>query len=184
MSELDPGRIARRVLRPVHRTWNASKIVEGPGPVRLRGGFSGHHNEGDNGWRLIRPGVTGDQQRLRLPDVDMGQNDVNLHNTLALPKNPTFKGSTTDEQRVFMTAYNLYTSETYALTADGEWVLWKETQGIVKNIMHAVKLASLNRGVINVEAASETTYLSSSEDPGSRRETFPALFRKHRLFVY
>ncbi|KAF0774954.1 hypothetical protein AaE_001346, partial [Aphanomyces astaci] len=49
----------------------------------------------------------------------MGQNDVHLHNAPALPKNPTFKGSTKEERRVFMAAYNLYIGQTNALTANG-----------------------------------------------------------------
>ncbi|RHY87343.1 hypothetical protein DYB35_009849, partial [Aphanomyces astaci] len=60
------------------------------------------------------PGPTLDKE-----DVDMGQNDVHLHNAPALPKNPTFKGSTKEERRVFMAAYNLYIGQTNALTANG-----------------------------------------------------------------
>ncbi|RHZ04943.1 hypothetical protein DYB26_016496 [Aphanomyces astaci] len=89
LSEFDPGRIARGVLQPVHRAWAALKTAEGPGPVRLRGGCCGHHKEDDNRWRLMRPG------------------------------NPTFKGSTKEERRVFMAAYNLYIGQTNALTANG-----------------------------------------------------------------
>ncbi|RLO13245.1 hypothetical protein DYB28_013922, partial [Aphanomyces astaci] len=73
------------------------------------------------------PGPTLDKE-----DVDMGQNDVHLHNTPALPKNPTFKGSTKEEQRVFMATYNLFIGQTNALTANGvrpfimpgEWIEW------------------------------------------------------------
>ncbi|RLO02884.1 hypothetical protein DYB28_013221 [Aphanomyces astaci] len=60
------------------------------------------------------PGPTLDKE-----DVDMGQNDVHLHNTPALPKNPTFKGSTKEERRVFMAAYNLYIGQTNSLSANG-----------------------------------------------------------------
>ncbi|KAF0708191.1 hypothetical protein AaE_013315 [Aphanomyces astaci] len=49
----------------------------------------------------------------------MGQNDVHLHNAPTLPKNPTFKGSTKEERRVFMAEYNLYIGQTNALTANG-----------------------------------------------------------------
>ncbi|KAH9105952.1 hypothetical protein AeMF1_018347, partial [Aphanomyces euteiches] len=52
-------------------------------------------------------------------DVDMGQGDGFLQNAPALPKNPTFKGSTKEERRAFMSAYNLYISQTNALTANG-----------------------------------------------------------------
>ncbi|ETV92467.1 hypothetical protein H310_13332, partial [Aphanomyces invadans] len=52
-------------------------------------------------------------------DVDTVQEDVYLRNGLALPKNPTFKGSTKEEQRVLMAAYNLYMSQTNSLTANG-----------------------------------------------------------------
>ncbi|RHY80825.1 hypothetical protein DYB31_014355, partial [Aphanomyces astaci] len=52
-------------------------------------------------------------------DVDMGQNDVYLHNAPALPKNQTFKGSTKHNRRVFMAAYNLYIGQTNVLTANG-----------------------------------------------------------------
>ncbi|CAK4703911.1 unnamed protein product, partial [Aphanomyces euteiches] len=52
-------------------------------------------------------------------DVDMGQGDGFLQNAPALPKNPTFKGSTKEERRPFMSAYNLYISQTNALTANG-----------------------------------------------------------------
>ncbi|RHZ07541.1 hypothetical protein DYB26_014959, partial [Aphanomyces astaci] len=52
-------------------------------------------------------------------DVDMGQTDVYLHNAPALPKHPTFKGSTKEERRTFMVAYNLYISQTTALIVNG-----------------------------------------------------------------
>ncbi|KAF0735460.1 hypothetical protein Ae201684P_022348 [Aphanomyces euteiches] len=52
-------------------------------------------------------------------DVDMGQGDGLLQNAPALPKSPTFKGSTKEERRAFMSAYNLYISQTNALTANG-----------------------------------------------------------------
>ncbi|ETV92967.1 hypothetical protein H310_12962 [Aphanomyces invadans] len=45
--------------------------------------------------------------------------DVHVHNAPALPKHPTFKCSTKEERRVFMASYNLYTSQTNALTANG-----------------------------------------------------------------
>ncbi|RLO00298.1 hypothetical protein DYB28_004785 [Aphanomyces astaci] len=41
---------------------------------------------------------------LEKEDVNMGQNDVHLHNAPTLPKNPTFKGSTKEERRVFTAA--------------------------------------------------------------------------------
>ncbi|CAK4695251.1 unnamed protein product [Aphanomyces euteiches] len=37
-------------------------------------------------------------------DVDMGQGDGLLQNAPALPKSPTFKGSTKEERRAFMSA--------------------------------------------------------------------------------
>ncbi|RQM29399.1 hypothetical protein B5M09_012827, partial [Aphanomyces astaci] len=49
----------------------------------------------------------------------MGQTDVYLHNAPALPKHPKFKGSTKEERRTFMAAYNLYISQTTALTVNG-----------------------------------------------------------------
>ncbi|RHY98814.1 hypothetical protein DYB37_011485 [Aphanomyces astaci] len=71
-----------------------------------------------------------------------------------------------------------------------EWVLWEENQGIVKIIMHAVKLASLHCGVIKQMALTRKKPLKKDvyrfmrslqeyairherfvEDPGSRRET-------------
>ncbi|ETV66294.1 hypothetical protein H257_17197 [Aphanomyces astaci] len=52
-------------------------------------------------------------------DPDMGHTDVYLHNAPALPKHPTFKGSTKEERRTFMAAYNLYISQTAALTVNG-----------------------------------------------------------------
>ncbi|ETV90157.1 hypothetical protein H310_15007, partial [Aphanomyces invadans] len=52
-------------------------------------------------------------------DVDMGQYDVVVRNAPALPKNPAFNGSTKEERRAFMAAYNLYISQTNALTANG-----------------------------------------------------------------
>ncbi|CAK4606488.1 unnamed protein product, partial [Aphanomyces euteiches] len=52
-------------------------------------------------------------------DVDMGQGDGFLQNAPSLPKNLTFKGSTKEERRAFMSAYNLYISQTNALTANG-----------------------------------------------------------------
>ncbi|KAG9400934.1 hypothetical protein AC1031_009656 [Aphanomyces cochlioides] len=52
-------------------------------------------------------------------DVDMGQGDGYLLNAPALPKNPTFKGSTKEERRVFMSAYKVYINQTNALTANG-----------------------------------------------------------------
>ncbi|RHZ33378.1 hypothetical protein DYB26_002102 [Aphanomyces astaci] len=67
-------------------------------------------------------------------DVDMSHTDVYLHNAPVLPKNPTFKGSTKEERRTFMATYNLYISQTTALTWDmgknpyevteAEWVAW------------------------------------------------------------
>ncbi|RHY24251.1 hypothetical protein DYB32_008919 [Aphanomyces invadans] len=65
-------------------------------------------------------------------DVDLSQDDVVLRNAPALPKNLTFKGSTKEESRAFMAAYNLYISQTNALTANGvrpfimpaEWIAW------------------------------------------------------------
>ncbi|RHZ23182.1 hypothetical protein DYB37_008386 [Aphanomyces astaci] len=51
--------------------------------------------------------------------MDTGQSDVHLHNDPALPKNPTFKGPTKEERHVFMDAYNLYISQTNALTVIG-----------------------------------------------------------------
>ncbi|RLO00339.1 hypothetical protein DYB28_001383 [Aphanomyces astaci] len=72
-------------------------------------------------------------------DVDMGETDVYLHNAPALPKHPTFKGSTKEKRRTFMAAYNLYISQTTAITVNGtepfvmpdpyevteaEWVAW------------------------------------------------------------
>ncbi|RHZ04694.1 hypothetical protein DYB26_005766, partial [Aphanomyces astaci] len=100
----------------VHRACTVLKTVEGPRPVRLRGGCSDDHKEGDNRWRTsgTAPGPT-----LNKEDVDMGQNEVHLHNAPVLPKNPTFKGSTKEERRVIMAAYNLYISQTNALTANG-----------------------------------------------------------------
>ncbi|RLO13276.1 hypothetical protein DYB28_009044 [Aphanomyces astaci] len=89
---------------------------------------------GFGGISATAPGPT-----LYKEDVDMGQNDVHLHNAPALPKNLTFKGSTKEERRVFMAAYNLYTGQTNALTANGvrpftmpdpddvskgEWIAW------------------------------------------------------------
>ncbi|CAK4781665.1 unnamed protein product, partial [Aphanomyces euteiches] len=52
-------------------------------------------------------------------DVHMGQGDGFLQNAPSLPKNLTFKGSTKEERRAFMSAYNLYISQTNALTANG-----------------------------------------------------------------
>ncbi|RHZ39927.1 hypothetical protein DYB26_013500, partial [Aphanomyces astaci] len=89
---------------------------------------------GFGGISATAPGPT-----LYKEDVDMGQNDVHLHKAPALPKNLTFKGSTKEERRVFMAAYNLYTGQTNALTANGvrpftmpdpddvskgEWIAW------------------------------------------------------------
>ncbi|ETW08620.1 hypothetical protein H310_01161 [Aphanomyces invadans] len=52
-------------------------------------------------------------------DVDMEQEDVIVRNAPALPKPPMFKGSTKAERRVFMSAYDLCSNQTYALSANG-----------------------------------------------------------------
>ncbi|KAH9142236.1 hypothetical protein AeRB84_013675, partial [Aphanomyces euteiches] len=52
-------------------------------------------------------------------DDDMGYADGFMQNAPALPKPPRFKGSTKAERRRFMDEYNLYISQTNALTANG-----------------------------------------------------------------
>ncbi|RQM20158.1 hypothetical protein B5M09_010819 [Aphanomyces astaci] len=52
-------------------------------------------------------------------DADMGQTDVYLLNASALPKHSTFKGSTKEERRTFIAAYNLSISQTTTLTVNG-----------------------------------------------------------------
>ncbi|ETV65564.1 hypothetical protein H257_17760 [Aphanomyces astaci] len=54
-----------------------------------------------------------------MEDLDMGQNDMHLHNAPALLKNPMLIGSTKEERHVFMAAYNLNISQTNTLTANG-----------------------------------------------------------------
>ncbi|RHZ25229.1 hypothetical protein DYB37_012795 [Aphanomyces astaci] len=109
-----------------------------------------------------------DDPTAEMEDVEMGQTDVYLHNAPALPKHPTFKGSTKEECRTFMAAYNLYISQTTALTVNGtkpfvmpkldglaaairrdrqEWVIKEESPAFVKIITDAVKPMSLHRAV-------------------------------------
>ncbi|RHY62703.1 hypothetical protein DYB38_009101, partial [Aphanomyces astaci] len=59
------------------------------------------------------PGPTLDKE-----DVDMGQNDVHLHNAPALPKNPTFKGSTKEERRPATKGKDPDD------VSEGEWIAW------------------------------------------------------------
>ncbi|ETV90952.1 hypothetical protein H310_14366 [Aphanomyces invadans] len=58
-------------------------------------------------------------ERQETDDVDMGYEDVIAGYAQALPKPPMFKGSTKAERRVFMSAYDLYINQTYALSANG-----------------------------------------------------------------
>ncbi|ETV95937.1 hypothetical protein H310_10596 [Aphanomyces invadans] len=104
--ERDPDRDDQRALRPVHRAWTLLKTTEGR---EARRGASAISTTGTS------PEATADEPN----DVDMGQDDVVVRNAPALPKNPTFKGSTKEERRAFMAAYNLYISQTNALTANG-----------------------------------------------------------------
>ncbi|ETV71534.1 hypothetical protein H257_13197 [Aphanomyces astaci] len=96
LSELDPGRIARRVLWPVHRAWTVLKIMEGTGP-----------------------------------------NDLYLHNTTALPKNPTVKGSSKEERSDCMDAACIEPATKQCIAewdmgkdpdhvSEVEWIAWFE----------------------------------------------------------
>ncbi|ETV90624.1 hypothetical protein H310_14627 [Aphanomyces invadans] len=91
-------------------------------------------------------------------DVNLSQDDVVLRNAPALPKNLTFKGSTKEESRAFMAAYNLYISQTNALTANGVRPfimpvrLFKDSD----NVSEAEWIAWFNQGYVVDPRALET----------------------------
>ncbi|RHZ41404.1 hypothetical protein DYB31_008772, partial [Aphanomyces astaci] len=120
-AKVHPVRIAPQVRRPDLHSKAVSKTAEGRGAKILCGDCSDHLKDANS--------------RLQWTS----HTDVYLHNAPALPKHPTFKGSTKEEHRTSMAAYNLYISQTTALTVNGtkpfvmpdpyevtetEWVAW------------------------------------------------------------
>ncbi|RHY56318.1 hypothetical protein DYB34_012740, partial [Aphanomyces astaci] len=130
-AKIDPVRIAPQVRRPDLHSKAVSKTTEGRGAKRRCGDCFDHPKDANSRWQWTSHGRTDGrpvQRRSTAPmdvpvaekeDVDIGQTDVYLHNAPALPKHPTLKESTKEERRTFMAAYNLYISQTTALTVNG-----------------------------------------------------------------
>ncbi|KAF0709050.1 hypothetical protein AaE_012995 [Aphanomyces astaci] len=95
----------------------------------------------------------------------MGQNDVQLHIAPGLPTNPMFKGSTKEERRVFMAAYNLYISQRNALTANGVQPFIMPVRACIKRAMkQRIDEWDMGKGPDDVSQGESTAWFKKGYD--------------------
>ncbi|RLO05068.1 hypothetical protein DYB28_011699 [Aphanomyces astaci] len=127
-AKVHPVRIAPQVRRPDLHSKAVSKTAEGRGAKILCGDCSDHLKDANS--------------RLQWTS----HTDVYLHNAPALPKHPTFKGSTKEEHHSRIG--KMLDGLAPAIRRDRqEWVIKEESPAFVKIITDAVKPVSLHRAV-------------------------------------